>query len=311
MTNDLWAATYGRGVWRVTNPVSAGPVANFSFTPASPSSGQTVQFTDTSTGGPTSWTWNFGDGFGSTIQNPTHAFLAAGAYPVALTVSTGRLDGITKTVTVASGGAEAASRTRTRCASSAGATASRPLEEPVRGWNRLDALETKLTDLTGAFWIASGSTYEYAIRFNPATNNGRIWVAILTFTDVEFWIKVTDTHTGQFKEYHSVPGNKTTDLRPVLLRVSMTTNLARHTERTSVMRQTGFVATHALVVAVLCLTARLAAVEPWRGALEGTGRAPDQGVIRVAPTPAPRLSRAPRRTRLPTHREFLHVRQGA
>ncbi len=69
--------------------------------------------------------------------------------------------------------------------------------------------KTKLTDLTGAFWIANASTYEYVIRFNTATNNGRIWVAILTFTDVEFWIEVTDTHTGQFKEYHSVPGNKT------------------------------------------------------------------------------------------------------
>lgn len=69
--------------------------------------------------------------------------------------------------------------------------------------------KTKLTDLTGAFWIANASTYEYLIRFNTATNNGKIWIAIPTFTDVEFWIDVTDTHTGQALEYHSSAGNRT------------------------------------------------------------------------------------------------------
>ncbi|MFI5118807.1 MAG: hypothetical protein ACHQM4_00250 [Thermoanaerobaculia bacterium] len=69
--------------------------------------------------------------------------------------------------------------------------------------------KAKLTDLTGAFWIADADTYEYLIRFNTATNNGRIWVAIPTFTDVEFWVDVTDTIGGQTKEYHSLPGNQT------------------------------------------------------------------------------------------------------
>jgi minor extracellular serine protease Vpr len=67
----------------------------------------------------------------------------------------------------------------------------------------------KLTDVTGAFWIADANTYEYLIRFNTATNNGRVWIAIPTFTDVEFWISVTDTRTGQSNEYHSEAGNRT------------------------------------------------------------------------------------------------------
>ena len=67
----------------------------------------------------------------------------------------------------------------------------------------------KLTDTTGAFWIADANTYEYLIRFNTATNNGRAWISIPTFTDVEFWIDVTDTVGGQSKEYHSLPGNQT------------------------------------------------------------------------------------------------------
>ncbi|MEO8586096.1 MAG: hypothetical protein ABI584_08035 [Acidobacteriota bacterium] len=69
--------------------------------------------------------------------------------------------------------------------------------------------KAKLTDVTGAFWIANASTYEYMIRVNTATDNGRAWMTILTFTSVEFWVQVTDTRTGQFKEYHSSPGNVT------------------------------------------------------------------------------------------------------
>ena len=45
-----------------------------------------MKFTDTSTGGPTSWLWDFGDGTSSTSQNPSHAYTTAGSYTVTLTV---------------------------------------------------------------------------------------------------------------------------------------------------------------------------------------------------------------------------------
>ena len=66
-----------------------------------------------------------------------------------------------------------------------------------------------LTAATGAFWLSDSNTYEYLIRINTATDNGRAWVTILTFTQVEFWVDVTDTKSGQSKEYHSNPGNTT------------------------------------------------------------------------------------------------------
>ncbi|MFN8393923.1 MAG: PKD domain-containing protein [Bacteroidia bacterium] len=50
-----------------------------------------VQFTDmssTSTGNINSYSWNFGDGGGSTQQNPSHAYNAMGTYVVCLTIST-------------------------------------------------------------------------------------------------------------------------------------------------------------------------------------------------------------------------------
>jgi len=60
---------------------------SFSYSPASPYAGQTVQFTASSSGNPTSWSWDFGDGSTSSLQNPTHAYSSAGTYTVTLTAS--------------------------------------------------------------------------------------------------------------------------------------------------------------------------------------------------------------------------------
>jgi PKD repeat protein len=46
-----------------------------------------VKFTDRSTGSPTSWYWNFGDGTNSTQKNPTHTYSARGNYTVSLTAT--------------------------------------------------------------------------------------------------------------------------------------------------------------------------------------------------------------------------------
>jgi chitodextrinase len=46
-----------------------------------------VQFSDQSTGGPTSWLWDFGDGRISFNQNPVHAYENPGTYSVSLTVA--------------------------------------------------------------------------------------------------------------------------------------------------------------------------------------------------------------------------------
>ena len=46
-----------------------------------------VQFTDTSTGSITNWSWDFGDGGTSTAQYPSHVYSTAGTYTVSLTVT--------------------------------------------------------------------------------------------------------------------------------------------------------------------------------------------------------------------------------
>lgn len=81
----------------VTLRVQRKPVANFIFTVTR----LAAAFTDTSTGNPTSWLWDFGDGTTSQERNPTHTYSAAGTYLVTLaaTNSAGS-DSITKAVTV-------------------------------------------------------------------------------------------------------------------------------------------------------------------------------------------------------------------
>jgi len=66
--------------------VPAPLVADFNATPLSGVNPLQVSFTDTSHGATTTaWSWDFGDGASSTVQNPTHTYTAPGHYDVSLT----------------------------------------------------------------------------------------------------------------------------------------------------------------------------------------------------------------------------------
>ena len=62
------------------------PTANFWASPTVGKVSSNIQFTDTSTGVPTSWSWDFGDKSTSTGRNPVHTYSKAGKYTVSLTV---------------------------------------------------------------------------------------------------------------------------------------------------------------------------------------------------------------------------------
>ena len=63
------------------------PVAGFTANTTSGTAPLSVQFTDTSSNNPGSWSWEFGDQTISALQNPVHTYLTAGSYTVNLTAS--------------------------------------------------------------------------------------------------------------------------------------------------------------------------------------------------------------------------------
>ena len=64
-----------------------GPVAGFTAAPTHGDVPLAVQFNDTSTNGPTSWNWDFGDFSSSSMQNPSHIYTTPGVYTVRLEAS--------------------------------------------------------------------------------------------------------------------------------------------------------------------------------------------------------------------------------
>ncbi|HEU0245076.1 MAG TPA: PKD domain-containing protein [Candidatus Limnocylindrales bacterium] len=78
------------------------PAASFDAAPTSGPAPLSVTFTDTSTGGPVTWSWDFGNGQVSGAQGPhTIVYSAQGTYTVKLTVSNaGGITFTTRTITV-------------------------------------------------------------------------------------------------------------------------------------------------------------------------------------------------------------------
>jgi parallel beta-helix repeat protein len=83
------AGNVSRDQYPLMKPFTVPPVADFSYSPLSPTDLQIVTFNDTSTdvdGSIVSWFWDFGDGNTSTLQKATHQYVDNGAYIVSLSV---------------------------------------------------------------------------------------------------------------------------------------------------------------------------------------------------------------------------------
>ncbi|MFA5414288.1 MAG: PKD domain-containing protein [Methanoregula sp.] len=82
----------GSNTTRSTNYVTVSaavalPVAAFSANATAGTAPLAVQFTDASTGTPTAWSWDFGDGSTSAAQSPVHTYMSGGTFTVNLTAT--------------------------------------------------------------------------------------------------------------------------------------------------------------------------------------------------------------------------------
>jgi len=178
--------------------VALAQTTSFTFAPASPAPGQSVQFTDTSSPTPTTWAWDFGDPSSganntSTLQNPTHGFATAGVYNVMLTTSTG--GNVTNPVTVASGTGACQPGAGTLCLNGG-------RFQVGANWTRSDGstgagTAVSLTDDSGYFWFFDPTNVEMVVKvLNGCAINNAYWVFAAGLTNVQVNWQVLDTQTG-------------------------------------------------------------------------------------------------------------------
>jgi len=85
-TTFTWGETEDYSVTIIAS--SSPPVVDFTADTIVTCNG-TINFTDLSLNSPTSWIWDFGDGFTSTSQNPTHFYDTTGTFSVSLKATNG------------------------------------------------------------------------------------------------------------------------------------------------------------------------------------------------------------------------------
>jgi len=166
--------------YKAVSAIGSPVDAVFYGTPGNAVLPMTVQFTDASTGSPTSWSWSFGDGGTSTAQNPSHSYSTVGSYTVTLVAARGAVsDSKTGTVVV------------------------RSLPPFLTGWTY-----RKLAPIGGS---SSGDLTDYQVRFkvwrSSGTDSGEnVYVGTnvksdysdLRFTDtsntlLSYWIESSDS----------------------------------------------------------------------------------------------------------------------
>ncbi len=92
--NPTFIGQLGSGRVNPFNAIQNLPIANFTAGPTlSGAPGLVVDFTDTSPNSPTAWSWTFGDGNVSSMQNPTNTYNSVGIYDVTLTATDPNGDG--------------------------------------------------------------------------------------------------------------------------------------------------------------------------------------------------------------------------
>lgn len=163
------------------------PTAAFSGSPTTVAAGGTVQFTDQSSGPPTSWSWTFTGGTpsSSTSQNPAVVYNTAGTYNVSLTVSNAKgSNSVTKTgfITVTSPCTYSISPASASVAATATTGTVSVTASAGCSWTAVSNT-TWITVTSGASGTGNGTVgYSVAANTGTASRTGTVTIAGQTFT---------------------------------------------------------------------------------------------------------------------------------
>jgi PKD repeat protein len=181
--------------------------AGFVYVPnGAPVAGQIVQFSDASTGSPTSWLWAFGDGQMSTDRNPTHVFGAAGVFHVMMTATgAGGPNEVEQDVVVS-----AADTLQLDTRGGHPFTVSLSATDQRTG-RTVPGQAIPQNDLFGYFSIpaltGNPDNPEVFVKILDGTAvNGEFWVFYGHLTDLVYDLTVTEVATGFSKTYHKDAG---------------------------------------------------------------------------------------------------------
>ncbi|MEM7588040.1 MAG: PKD domain-containing protein [Acidobacteriota bacterium] len=182
-----------------------GIAASWTTTPSSPRAGLVTQFEDASTGQPDTWSWDFGDGTVSAEQNPTHVYDQAGTYTVTLTTGRGEaVDTVSQDLEIqelaCNDGSEAHCLNQQR------------FQVEVE-WTDFNAatgtgkVAPFASDDSGMFWFFDANNWEMLIKVLDGCGiNDHFWVFSAATTNVGYTLRITDSYTGEVREYENPLG---------------------------------------------------------------------------------------------------------
>lgn len=206
LTRYFWRIAASNAVGSTSGPTwsfttAAAMTSDFSMSPpGNPVAGQPVLFSDLSSGGPTAWSWDFGDGATSAEKRPFHTYAAPGSYTATLTASAGStaFEPRTRSVIVSANNA-----LRLNAAHAFEVTIL--AEDPAT--SRTDTgLAIPQNDIFGYFSFpaitANPDNPEVFVKLLDATPIGsNYWVFYGGLTSLQYTLTVRDLSTGDIKTY--------------------------------------------------------------------------------------------------------------
>jgi len=212
-------------------PMGNNPTARLTYSPSSPSAGDTVSFDASTSSNATSYQWDFGDGNSATGVKVTHAYDEAGSYVVKLEAS--RADsacdfnicvGSTQTTVVVDDDTPPPPPPSTATNGCEGTLADDPgtlclldgrFQVQVDWTNQHNGDDEGIgqgelysgSKRTGLFWFFNPDNVELIVKMIDASEvDGKIWFFYGALSDVKYTIRVLDTATGTEKTYSNQAG---------------------------------------------------------------------------------------------------------